>query len=67
MRWWIMRLPTSFIGQIREGRRYRRGEMVDGLWGYSMLPFWEEEREGKCPFRKGKGAYEAALGSRVEG
>jgi hypothetical protein len=45
--WWrIMRLTTTFIWQRREGIRYRGGEMVNGEWSYSMLPFQEEERKG---------------------
>jgi hypothetical protein len=35
----IMRLPTSFIWQRREGRWYRGGEMVNGEWSYAMLSF----------------------------
>jgi hypothetical protein len=56
MWWWIMRLPTPFIGRRREGRWYRGGETVDSEWSYSMLSF-----------RKGKGACEEALDSHVEG
>jgi hypothetical protein len=35
----IMRLLMPFRGRRREGRRYHGGEMVDGEWRYSMLPF----------------------------
>jgi hypothetical protein len=28
------------------GDTYRGGEMVNGEWSYSMLPFQEEERKG---------------------
>jgi hypothetical protein len=49
--WWrIMRLPMPFIEQRREERWYREGETVDDEWNYSMLPFWEEERNGQYPF-----------------
>jgi hypothetical protein len=56
-----------FIGRRREGRRYYGGELVDNKWSSSMLPFLGEERKGQCPFKKGKGAYGAALGSRAKG
>jgi hypothetical protein len=64
MRWWIMRLPTPFIWW-RDKKWYRGGEMVDGEWSYSMLPFRGEERKGQHLFQKGKGACETALGSHM--
>jgi hypothetical protein len=67
MWWWIMRLSMPFLGRRREGRRYRRKEMVNGEWSYSMLPSQEEERKRQCPFQKGKGTREVALGSCAEG
>jgi hypothetical protein len=57
----IIRLPTSFIGRRREGRRYRAGEMVHIEWSYSMLSFWREERKGHHPFQKEKGGCEKTL------
>jgi hypothetical protein len=54
MRQWIMRLPTYFIGQRREGKRYRGGETVDGEWSSSMLPFWGERGRGITRFKKRK-------------
>jgi hypothetical protein len=67
MRRRIMRLPTPFIGRMREGRQYRGGETVDGDCSYSMLPFRGKEMKGQRPFRKGKEACDATLGSRAEG
>jgi hypothetical protein len=66
MEWQIMRLPVTFIGRRREGRRYRGGEMVHDECSSSMVLFWGEEGKRQHPFRKGKGAHEAALVSRTE-
>jgi hypothetical protein len=41
--------------------------MIDSEWISSMLPFQGEERKGKRPLQKGKGARGATLGSRIEG
>jgi hypothetical protein len=52
--WWrIMRLPSPFIGWMREGRWYRRGEIVDSEWRYSMLSFWGREKR-EVPVLKGE-------------
>jgi hypothetical protein len=61
-----VRLSTPFVGQRREGRRCCGGETVGGEWSSSMLPFMGEEKNGQCPFRKGRGACGAALGSHAE-
>jgi hypothetical protein len=53
MWWWIMRLPTPFIWQRREGRRYRGGETIDGERIYSMLLFQGEEMKGITYFGRG--------------
>jgi hypothetical protein len=50
-----------------EERWYRGGEMVDGEWSYSMLPFQGEESKGQRLFQKGKGACKVAFGSHTEG
>jgi hypothetical protein len=43
------------------------GEMTGDEWSSLMRPFWGEEKKRQCPFRKVKGAYRVALGSRTKG
>jgi hypothetical protein len=45
--------PITFIGWMREGRWYHRGETVDNEWRYSMLSFWRREK-GEVPVLKGE-------------
>jgi hypothetical protein len=60
---------ASSVFYRKEGgeTRCRGGEMIDSEWISSMLPFQGEERKGKRPLQKGKGARGATLGSCIEG
>jgi hypothetical protein len=65
MWWWIVKLPSSFIGRRWEVSWCRGGETAGGEWNSSMLPFQGEDGKGQDPFQKSKGARGATLCSRT--